>query len=49
MAKPTSEVWFIDGCGQFAALVDYVVTERGGLQITPIHAKGEKIGEPTEA
>jgi len=45
-AKPTSEVWFIDGGGQMAALVDGIVTERGGLQITPIHAKGDRIGEP---
>lgn len=45
-AKPTSEVWFIDGCGKFAALVDSAVTERGGVQITPIYAKGEKVGEP---
>jgi hypothetical protein len=46
VAKPSSEVWFIDGGGKLAALVDGVVTERGGLQITPIHAIGEKIGEP---
>lgn len=46
-AAPVSEVWFIDGAGRYAAILDTsVVTPTGGYQVTPIHAQGERIGEP---
>lgn len=44
--KPESVAWFIDGTGAYAALLDGSVTEHGGLTITPIHARGERIGKP---
>lgn len=45
-AKPDSEVWCIDGGGRFAALVEGGDNGRGGLLVTPIHASGEKAGQP---
>lgn len=45
-SKPESVVWFIDGHGDYAALLDGSVTEQGGLTVTPIHARGEVIGKP---
>ncbi len=45
-AAPESVVWFIDGYGKYAALLDGSVTAQGGLTITPIHARGERIGKP---
>ncbi len=45
--SPTAEVWFIDGGGRYAAVIDTAeITPRGGFLVTPIHACGEKIGEP---
>ena len=46
---PDSEVWFIDGAGLYAAILDIsVVTSTGGYLVTPIHAQGERIGEPCD-
>lgn len=45
-AAPESVVWFLDGYGKYAALLDGSITKQGGLTITPIHARGERIGKP---
>lgn len=47
-AAPKSVVWFLDGYGKYAALLDGSLTEHGGLTITPIHARGERIGKPRQ-
>jgi hypothetical protein len=47
-AKPILKFWFIDGVGKYAAIVDTGTFVDGGMQITPIHARGEKIGQPVE-
>jgi len=44
-AKAESEVWFIDGGGAFAALVD---NDIGKWRVTPIHARGSRAGETFE-
>lgn len=43
------DMWFIDGAGKYAALVDLDGNGRGGLKVTPIHAKGKQIGKPCDA
>lgn len=47
--QPESIAWFIDGNGKYAALLDGSVTTHGGLKVTPIHARGERIGKPWSA
>lgn len=44
--EPQAETWFIDCAGRAAALVDFEHNGRGGMKVTPIHAKGVKAGQP---
>lgn len=48
-AAPNSAIWFIDGHGKYAALIDGKMTPKGGLNVTPIHARGERLGKPCRA
>ena len=44
-----SDIWFIDGVGRYAAIIDTSdVTDNGGFRITPISAVGTNINQPIQ-